>query len=112
MIWRGRLVMEDTVTHYLLIYDLAPDYLARRAAFRDAHLTLAWQSPDDGSLLLAGAVGDPVESALLLFNDADCSAAFARADPYVLNGLVRSWRVTPWTTVVGKEAATPVRPAR
>jgi uncharacterized protein YciI len=99
------------MSHYLLTYDLAPDYLARRGDFRDAHLTLAWQNEEAGSLLLAGAVGDPVESALLLFNDADSAAAFARADPYVLNGLVRDWRVVPWITVVGKDAATPVRPA-
>jgi uncharacterized protein len=36
---------------------------------------------------------------------------FARADPYVKNGLVTRWRVRPWTTVVGPSAAaTPVRP--
>jgi len=33
------------------------------------------------------------------------------ADPYVREGLVRSFRIVPWTTVVGKDAATPVRPA-
>jgi hypothetical protein len=97
--------------HYLLTYYLAPDYLERRGGFRDEHLALAWRNADQGSLILAGAVGDPVESALLLFTDADSAAAFARADPYVANGLVRDWRVTPWTTVVGKDASTPVRPA-
>ena len=60
--------------------------------------------------MLGGPVGDPIESALLLFNDVDKAAAFAGADPHVLNGLVRSWRVTPWITVVGEGAATPIRP--
>ncbi len=32
--------------HYLLIYDLAPDYLARRPEFRAEHLTLAWKLVD------------------------------------------------------------------
>ncbi|MEG3147914.1 YciI-like protein [Sphingomonas sp. RT2P30] len=99
------------MSHYLLRYDLAPDYLERRATFRDAHLALAWRSVDEGGLILGGAVGDPVESALLLFGDAASAAAFAAADPYVLNGLVRSWRVTPWITVVGNDAATPLRSA-
>jgi uncharacterized protein YciI len=47
-----------------------------------------------------------------MFAGADASAAeaFARADPYVLNGLVTSWRVREWTTVVGELAAQPVRP--
>jgi len=36
--------------------------------------------------------------------------AFANADPYVANGLIKSWRVRQWTTVAGPLAATPVRP--
>jgi len=98
--------------HYLLSYELAPDYLERRPNFRDAHLALAWRAAESGALLLGGAVGDPVESALLLFTDADAASAFAEADPYVSEGLVRGWRVTPWTTVVGQDAATPVRPSQ
>jgi len=97
--------------HFLLSYELAPDYLERRPAFRDAHLALAWQAANSGELLLGGAVGDPVESALLLFTNAEAAAAFAAADPYVSEGLVRSWRVTPWATVVGPTAANPVHPA-
>lgn len=97
--------------HFLLRYDLSPDYLARRGEFRDAHLALAWQAADAGALLLGGAVGDPVESALLLWNDADAARAFAEADPYVTAGIVTAWRVLPWMTVVGEDCATPVRPA-
>jgi len=97
------------MAHYLLRYDLAPDYLARRGDYRDAHLALAWKASEAGTLLLGGAVGDPVESALLLFTDADAARAFAEADPYVGAGIVTAWRMLPWTTVVGDEAATPVR---
>lgn len=98
-----------SAAHFLLHYDLAPDYLARRAEFRAEHLALAWAETQRGTLLLGGAVGDPVESALLLFSDADAAAAFAAADPYVTQGLVTGWRVVPWRTVVGEGAATPVR---
>ena len=98
------------MSHWLLIYDLAPDYLERRGAFRQRHLALAWAAVEGGALLLGGAVGDPVESALLLFTDADAARAFAEADPYVANGLVARWHVQPWNTVVGAEAANPVRP--
>ena len=96
--------------HYLLSYTLAPDYIERRTAFRAAHLALAWQAADAGALLLGGAVGDPVESALLLFADAVAARAFAEADPYVREGLVSAWRVLPWATVVGRDAAAPLRP--
>ena len=98
------------MAHFLLIYELASDYLERRAAFRDSHLALAWAAAERGDLLLGGAVGDPVESALLLFTDAAAAEPFAAADPYVREGLVRSSRIVPWTTVVGAGAATPVHP--
>jgi uncharacterized protein YciI len=99
--------------HYLLWYDLTPEYLKRRGEFREEHLRLAWAAADRGELVLGGAVGDPVDTALLVFQGDSPEAAerFARADPYVTNGLIRRWRVRPWTTVVGDAAATPVRPA-
>jgi uncharacterized protein YciI len=97
--------------HYLLMYELADDYLDRRAEHRSAHLALAWAAAQRGELLLAGAIADPVDHALLLFQGDSPSAAeaFARADPYVEAGLVRSWRVRPWQTVVGEHASNPVR---
>src|SRR5262245_60110824 len=98
--------------HYLLIYELAPDYLAKRPGFRRAHLKLAWEAHERGELVLAGALTDPVDNAVLLFKgDAPAAAErFAASDPYVRNGLVSRWRVRPWTTVVGNDASTPVRP--
>jgi uncharacterized protein YciI len=97
--------------HYFLWYDLGPDYLERRARHRAEHLRLAWQAVERGELVLGGAVGDPVDAALLLFTGDSPAAAerFAAADPYVKNGVVARWRVRPWTTVVGEGAATPVR---
>lgn len=97
--------------HWLLMYELADDYLERRPTYRGAHLALAWAAAERGELLLAGAVADPADSALLLFQGETAAAAeaFACADPYVAEGLVRSWRVRPWQTVVGEGAANPVR---
>ena len=97
--------------HYLLFYDVAPDYLERRAAFRAAHLAYAWAAVGRGELVLGGALADPPDGAVLLFT-CDTPApveAFAAGDPYVLNGVVTGWRVRPWTTVVGETAGTPIR---
>ncbi len=95
--------------HYLLFYSLAPDYLERRAEFRAEHLRLAWAAQNRGELLLAGALTDPVDEAVLLFQGETPEVAerFAEADPYVRAGLVRAWRVRPWTTVVGDAATAP-----
>lgn len=97
--------------HYLLIYDLTPDYLARRAEFRADHLALAWKAVERGELLLGGALSDPVDEAVLLFlaDSQEVPEAFALADPYVKAGLVTKWSVRPWNTVVGEHASNPVR---
>jgi uncharacterized protein YciI len=101
-----------TQHHYLLIYDLVSDYVQRRGEFRDAHLQMAWRSSERGELVLAGALTDPIDTAVLFFRAESPHVAeeFATADPYVRNGLVKQWRVREWTTVAGQEATTPVRP--
>ena len=92
--------------HYLLIYDLASDYLERRAPLRSEHIALARAAETRGDLVLGGALANPSDEAILLFRgDSPAAAeAFAAADPYVKNGLVTRWRVREWTTVVGRDA--------
>lgn len=97
--------------HYLMFYDYTADYLERRGEFRALHLRHAWESNERGELVLGGAYADPADGAVLLFNcsSPDVPERFAAADPYVRNGLVSRHWIRPWTTVVGKDAATPVR---
>jgi uncharacterized protein YciI len=89
--------------YFALIYEAVDDYVERRAAFREEHLVLARAAQERGELLFGGAFADPVDQALLVFeaDSAEAVAEFARNDPYVVNGLVRSWRVRPWSVVVG-----------
>jgi uncharacterized protein YciI len=98
--------------HYLLMYEFVPDYLERRGEFRNEHLKLAWEAQQCGELVLAGALAEPSDGAVLLFSGASPEAAerFAKGDPYVLNGLVTGWRVRQWATVIGDDAFNPVRP--
>ena len=98
--------------HYLLFYEVAEDYVSRRAAFREAHLEKAWEASERGELLLAGALRNPLDGAVLLFqgDSPEVAERFAEADPYVRNGLVKRWYVREWSTVVGEGASTPIRP--
>lgn len=99
--------------HYLLFYDVVPDYATKRMPYRGSHLAYAQQAVDRGELILGGALANPVDASILLFRAAspDVVEKFARDDPYVRNGVVTKWRVREWTTVVGKEAETPVPPS-
>jgi uncharacterized protein len=97
--------------HFLLFYEFTNDYLQRRPPYRGEHLRLAWEAQERGELVLGGALADPPDGAVLLFQGEDERAvrAFAKNDPYVKSGLVTQWTVRSWTTVVGEAAATPVR---
>ena len=96
-------------SHFLLFYEVVPDYATRRLPFREAHLLLGQQAVARGELVLGGAFADPVDGALLLFKGESAAVAerFALVDPYVTNGLVTRWHVRTWTTVAGADAAVP-----
>ena len=91
--------------YYALFYDVVEDFVARRPAYRDGHLRLAREAHRRGDLLLAGALADPADRALLVFRVPDRAVVeeFARNDPYVIQGLVTRWEVRSWTVVIGGE---------
>ena len=93
--------------HFLLFYEAAPDYEERRKPFRAAHLQHGRAAVERGELVLAGALANPIDGAVLLFRGDSPAAAeeFAKTDPYVVNGLVKKWYVREWTTVVGPDAS-------
>jgi len=93
--------------YYTLFYYVIDDYISRRTLYRGEHLRLAQEANRRGDLLLAGALSDPVDRALLVFRVPDRSIVedFARSDPYVINGLVIKWEVRPWAVVIGSEPA-------
>src|SRR5258708_34763663 len=79
------------MNYYALFYELVEDMVARRVPFREEHLRLAREARERGELVLAGALAEPVDRALLVFHVDNKSKveAFARKDPYVLNGLAK-----------------------
>ena len=95
--------------HYLLFYEVGEEYLSRRAEFRKAHLGMAWEASERGELVMGGALANPVDGAILLFkgDSPEVAEKFAKADPYVANGLVKRWYVREWMTVAGEGAPNP-----
>ena len=96
--------------HYLLMYDVVADYVTARVPFRKLHLQHATAAHQRGELLLGGALANPADGAVILFQGDSPKVAvdFANADPYVLNGLITRWRVREWTTVIGDNASVKV----
>jgi uncharacterized protein len=99
--------------HWILFYDVVDDYTIRRVPLRRAHLEHAEAARARSELVLAGALANPPDGAVLIFQGESAATAekFAKADPYVVNGLITKWRVREWTTVVGDAALTHINPA-
>ena len=93
------------MNYYALLYELVDDMVNRRVPFREELMRLARESRERGELVLAGALTEPVDRALLVFQVDDKSKveSFARKDPYVVNGLAKKWEIRPWNVVVGNE---------
>ena len=96
--------------HYLMFYEVADDYAEKRMPFRAAHIAYARKAVARGDLVLGGALASPADGAVFVFRGSTpaVAEAFADGDPYVVNGLVKQWRVREWTTVVGPNALTKV----
>jgi uncharacterized protein YciI len=92
--------------YYALFYrEVVPDFIARRGIYREEHLGLARAAHARGELVLAGALAEPPDGALLVFRSENQAPVedFVSKDPYVLNGLVKRWEIRPWTVVVGNQ---------
>ena len=88
--------------HLVLEYTLADDYLQRRAALREEHLALVRAAHERGELLMAGALPDPYDRALLVWTaPRELVERFTGSDPYVVQGLVTGWTIRHWDVVVG-----------
>ena len=92
----------DAANHILLVYDYVEDILERRGPYRDAHLANLQRLADEGRVVMAGALGDPVTGAAIVF--APCPVEevgeYVLRDPYYEAGLITDWRALPWNVVV------------
>ncbi|SDN03673.1 hypothetical protein SAMN05660642_03879 [Geodermatophilus siccatus] len=94
--------MQPASQYSVLEYTLADDYLERREALRAEHLALLRAAHERGELLMAGALPDPYDRALLVWTaPREAVERFVESDPYVVQGLVTGWTIRPWAVVIG-----------
>ena len=77
--------------------------MEKRAPYREEHLTYANAAHERGDLVIAGALDEPADGAVLVFkgDGPEVAGFFAENDPYVKAGLITEWKVRPWTVVIG-----------
>jgi uncharacterized protein len=84
-------------TKYVLLYESADDVLSKAPAHFAAHSERGQEFHERGSLLAYGPFGDPQqEGSMAVFTTREAAEEFVRGDPFVLNGVVRSWEIRAW----------------
>jgi uncharacterized protein YciI len=76
----------------------------KRAPHREAHLAHLRELHDKGTLLLGGALLDPMDAGLLILRaeSKDAVEAILATDAYAQNGIWTKLVVREWNVVVGK----------
>ncbi len=87
--------------HHLLLYTYVEDIAQRRGPYRDEHLRRIQIEKDAERILMAGAIGDPINGGAMAWRGATVEEieAFVEGDPYNGAGLITSYRIEPWNLV-------------
>ncbi len=84
----------------MLFYESADDVAGRAPPHFSAHRARLAEFHDRGELVLVGTFADPqADGAMSVFRSREATEEFAAGDPFVLNGVVRAWRVLEWPQV-------------
>jgi uncharacterized protein YciI len=85
---------------YLLFYEPVEDVLAKAPPHFPAHSARLDEFHARGELLMVGTFADPQEGSMSIFSTREAAEEFVREDPFVLNGVIRDWRIREWDEVL------------
>jgi hypothetical protein len=82
---------------YVLLYESAENVAENAPLHAAAHSEHWHPFHERGELLMIGPFGDPQsQGAMAVFTTRQSAEEFARGDPFVVNGVVRSWEIREW----------------
>ncbi len=86
---------------YVLLYESAGDVRSKAPMYFRAHVARWKEFQDQGTLLMIGTFANPQdEGSMAIFTTREAAEAFARSDPFVLNGVVRRWSIREWNEAI------------
>ena len=81
----------------MLFYESADDVMSRAPVHYPAHRERLVEFKARGDLLLVGTFADPQrDGSMSVFASREAAEEFVAGDPFVREGVVRSWTVKEW----------------
>ena len=89
--------------YVLLTLEYVDGMVEKRGPYREEHLAGAQRGFDEGKIVMAGALTDPVDAGVFVFKNCTKEEveAFVKADAYYKAGLIPGYSIRPWMVVVG-----------
>jgi uncharacterized protein len=82
---------------YVLLYQSADNVAERAPLHFAAHWARALEFHGRGLLRMIGTFADPqTQGSMSIFTSREAAEEFVAGDPFVLEGVVRSWEIRQW----------------
>jgi uncharacterized protein YciI len=86
---------------YVVLYESADDVASRAATHFPAHKQRLDDYHGRGELLMVGTFGDPqTQGSMAVFPTRGAAESFVDGDPFVLNGVVKSYEIREWNEIL------------
>jgi uncharacterized protein len=86
---------------YVLLYESADDVASKAPPHFPAHKARLDEFHARGDLLMVGTFGDPQgQGSMAVFRTREAAEEFVSDDPFVVNGVVRSYEIRDWDEVL------------
>lgn len=84
-------------TKYVLLYESGDDLQTKAPLHFAAHSARGQEYHERGSLIAYGPFANAeAEGSMAIFTSREAAEEFARDDPFVVNGVVRDWKIREW----------------
>lgn len=88
-------------TKYVVLYESADNVHEKAPVHFPAHSERLQEFHGRGTLQMVGTFGDPQnEGSMAIFTTREAAEEFVAGDPFVLNGVVRDWKIREWNEVL------------
>lgn len=82
---------------FVVFYESADEVRSKAPAHFAAHRARWKEFAERGELLMIGTFANPQEQGSMgIFTTREAAEAFVNSDPFVLNGVVRSYEIREW----------------
>jgi uncharacterized protein YciI len=82
---------------YVVLYESADDVMTTAPQHFPAHKSRLDDFHRRGEILMVGTFGDPRnEGSMAIFPTREAAESFVAEDPFVLNGVVKSYQIREW----------------